>query len=125
MLLIQYGLGNYLNLYVTVPAADHGHGVGTALSAGPAALTIHAALGLLLVVSALALTVQAALSHSPAVLALSVAGLLAVVAAALAGAGFVSTGRDSASLAMALAAGIALLCDGLIMFLVPRVLRAE
>ena len=49
-LLIQYGLGMIVNLYVSVPARDHGGGmltaVGRALANGPAALTVHAALGL-------------------------------------------------------------------------------
>src|SRR5271169_6619747 len=64
-LLIQYGLGMVVNLYVSVPARDHGDGVltavGRALSGGPAALTVHAALGLLLIVGAVNLVVRAAI----------------------------------------------------------------
>ena len=28
MLVVQFTLGSYVNLYVTVPSADHGHGFG-------------------------------------------------------------------------------------------------
>src|SRR5215831_20084246 len=63
-LLIQYGLGMIVSLYVSVPASDHGSGVltavGRALANGPAALTVHAALGLLLILGAVNQIVRAA-----------------------------------------------------------------
>ena len=31
----EYGIGMYVNLYVTIPRSDHGHGLGTAISNGP------------------------------------------------------------------------------------------
>ena len=49
MLLAQYGLGMGVNLYVNVPAADHGVGlavaVGRALTSQPAVLAAHTVLG--------------------------------------------------------------------------------
>ena len=37
LLLIQYGIGIGVNLYVTVPAADQGHTISSAISNGPGA----------------------------------------------------------------------------------------
>ena len=70
-LLIQYGLGMIVNLYVSVPARDQGGGlltaVGRALANGPAALTVHAALGLLLILGAVNLfALGPALGSDPA-----------------------------------------------------------
>ena len=45
LLLIQYGIGIGINLYATVPAADLGHSIGTAISNGPGALTVHTCSG--------------------------------------------------------------------------------
>ena len=113
-LLIQYGLGMIVNLYVSVPARDHGGGAltaaGRALANGPAALTVHAALGLLLILGAVNLVIRAAVLRVRPVAWLSAAGLLAIVGAAAGGAAFVSSGADGDSLAMALLTGVALLC---------------
>jgi hypothetical protein len=113
-LLIQYGLGMTVNLYVSVPAADHGGGaltaVGRALANGPAALTVHAAFGLLLILGAASLVIRAAVLRLRVVAWLSAAGLLAIVGAAASGAAFVSSGADGGSLAMALLTSVALLC---------------
>ena len=53
-LTLEYLLGMGVNLYVTVPAADRGSGIGQAIGRaimhGPAALALHAVIGLLLVV---------------------------------------------------------------------------
>src|SRR5262249_16239417 len=78
-LLIQSGLGMIGNLYVSVPARDHGGGVlpavGRALANGPAALTAHAALGLLLILGAVSLVIRAAVLRRRLVAWLSGAGL--------------------------------------------------
>jgi hypothetical protein len=53
--ILQYALGIGVNLYVSVPAADRGAGLATAvgrsLANGPVALSVHSALGLLLVIT--------------------------------------------------------------------------
>jgi len=112
-LLIQYGLGMWVNLYVTVPARDQGGGmaaaIGRALSNGPAALAVHTGVGLLLVGSAVALVVRAAAARHRAVIVTSSISLAAIVAAAASGAAFVNAGHDGASVAMGLLTGVALL----------------
>jgi len=119
-LLVQYGLGMIVNLYVSVPARDQGAGVltatGRALASGPAALAVHAALGLLLILGAVNLVIRAALLRQRLVAWLSAAGLLAIVGAAASGAAFVSSGADGSSLAMALLTGVALLCYAVSLF---------
>jgi hypothetical protein len=117
LLLIQYGIGIGVNLYVTVPAADHGHTIGTAISDGPGALTAHIVLGLLLILVAAALVVQAIRARRPGVIATSVIGLLALVGAAVQGAAFVDKAHPSASMIMAVLTGVALLCYGISLYL--------
>jgi hypothetical protein len=123
-LLIQYGLGMIVNLYVSVPARDHGSGVltavGRALANGPAALTVHATLGLLLILGAVNLVVRALVFRLRLVAWLSTAALLAIVGAAASGAAFVGSGADGDSLAMALLTGVALLCYAVNLFTLAR-----
>ena len=58
ILLIEYGLGLWVNLYATLPAADRGAsvpaGFARAVSHGPAGLTIHALLGVILLAGSIA-----------------------------------------------------------------------
>ena len=119
-LLIQYGLGMIVNLYVSVPARDQRGGaltaIGRALANGPAALTVHAALGLLLILGAVNLVVRALVLRLRLVAWLSAAALLAIVGAAASGAAFVGSGADGDSLAMALLTGVALLCYAVNLF---------
>ena len=113
-LLVQYGLGMVVNLYVTVPRQDEGGGfltaIGRALANGPLALGVHAALGLLLIAGAVSLVIRAAAARQRAAAWLSAVGLVAILGAAAGGAGFVNSDSDGASLAMALLTGVALLC---------------
>jgi hypothetical protein len=109
MLLIQYGLGVGVNLYVTLPAAGHGgRGIGQAFSNGPV-LALHAVLGLLLILTALSMVVRSAIARHRASIVTSAVGLVAILAAAGYGASFVRNGTNAASLGMALATGVALL----------------
>jgi hypothetical protein len=118
LVVAEYVIGMYVNLYTTIPRADHGHGVGTAITNGPAMLSLHAVIGLLLGLGALGVLVQAVRSRRPAVIAWSAAGLLALAMAAVAGAGFTSTGDRTASLAMSVLTGVALLCYAANIYLV-------
>jgi hypothetical protein len=120
MLVVQLALGVYVNLYVTVPSADHGHGFGQAIANGPAGLTLHIVLGLLLILAALGFLVQAVQARRPALIAVAVLGLLAMVGAAASGSAFTGSGNDGASMAMALLAAVGLLCYGVSLFLLPR-----
>ena len=118
LVVAQYVIGMYVNLYATIPQADHGHGLGTVISNGPVMLSIHAVLGLLLGLGALSVLVRAVRSRRPAVIAWSATGLLALVLAAAAGAGFTSTGDRAGSMAMAVLTGVALLCYAANIYLV-------
>jgi hypothetical protein len=42
LVVAEYVIGMYINLYATIPAADHGREVGTAIANGPALLGIRA-----------------------------------------------------------------------------------
>jgi hypothetical protein len=118
LVVAEYVIGMYVNLYSTIPGADHGHDVGTAITNGPVMLSIHAVLGLLLGLGALGVLVQSIRSRRPAIIAWSAVGLVALVMAAVAGAGSTSTGDRSASMAMSVLTGVALLCYAANIYLV-------
>lgn len=119
-LLIEYGLGIGVNLFVNVPDADHNSGMGAAfgkaMSNGPAALAVHAGVGLLLIVNAVVVLVQALTSRLRLAAVTSAAGLLCVLGAAFSGATFVDKGQNSASMTMAVLTGVALFCYALNLF---------
>jgi hypothetical protein len=114
-LLIQYGLGMWVNLYVTVPARDHGGGapaaIGRSLANGPGALAAHSGIGLLITLGSIVLVVRAVQARSRVTIVTSSINLVAVAGAAASGAAFVDSGRAGASLTMALLTGVALLCQ--------------
>ena len=125
---VQYALGIWVNLYVTVPARDQGGGfltaIGRALANGPVALGIHAGLGLLLVLGSISLVVRSVLSRHRALIVLSALFLLAVLGAASSGASFVDSGRDGASASMAMLTGVALICSLLSLYVLGSARRA-
>jgi drug/metabolite transporter (DMT)-like permease len=120
MLVLQYSLGMWVNLEATVPPADASAGfwgafVG-AITNGPLALTLHALLGTLLLVSATVLVVRALRIQQPLWIALAVIGLLSIVFAWITGVRFTATGATTSSLFMALLTAFALLCYAVILF---------
>ena len=120
LLLVEYAIGMYVNLYVAVPRADHGGGLGEAISNGPAALGAHAVLGLLLGLGALSVLVQAAIVRHWALTALSAAGLFAMAFAAVTGISFTSTGDSADSMAMSVMTGVALVCYAASLYVLAR-----
>jgi hypothetical protein len=110
MLVVQYGLGIFLNLYVAVPASDAHAGIFAEIATAPLALTVHALLGLALTGSAILLVVKAARVGDRLLAVLAAAGLTAIAGAFAAGEIFVRNGMPFASLAMAVLTGVALLC---------------
>jgi hypothetical protein len=110
MLVVQYGLGIILNLYIAVPASDAHAGIMREIANGPAMLTLHALLGLALIGAALVLLVRAVRLEDRVLAVLAAAGLTAIGAAFASGEIFVHNGQSGASLAMALLTGVALLC---------------
>jgi hypothetical protein len=120
MLIVQFALGMWVNLYATIPAADSGAGVldgaVRAITNGPLGLTLHAILGIGILASAIAATVRSVAIGSRAWVVVAGLGLLAAVIAALAGTRFVGTGGAGASFLMALTAAFAMLCYALLLF---------
>lgn len=110
LVVVEYGLGMYVNLYVAIPSADHGGSLTSAISNGPVALTIHAVIGLLLGLAAIGLLVLAIMSRHWGAIALSAVGLLMLGSADLSGASFTSSGKAIDSMAMSVETGLALLC---------------
>lgn len=121
ILLVQYGLGIWVNLYGHLPASDHGSniaaGFGRAVSRGPVGLSIHAVLGAFLVVTAVAAVVRAVLVRRRALVAATAVGLIAIVVAALSGASFVGNGSNGASMSMAVTGGVAIGAYALVLLL--------
>jgi hypothetical protein len=120
LIVVEFGIGMYVNLYATIPRADHGHSVGSAIANGPATLSIHAVIGLLLGLGAIAVLGQAVITRHLAVIVLSAAGLLALAIAAAAGASFTSSGQPADSMAMSVLTGVGLLCYAANLYLLPR-----
>lgn len=110
LILAEYGTGMYINLYVTVPPADRGHDLGSFITNGPAVLSIHIAIGLLLALGAAGVLAQAAMTrHLPAIAA-SVAGLFTLALADSSGASFTSTGHPAGDMAMSVLTGASVVC---------------
>jgi len=126
-LLVQYALGMVVNLYITVPARDHGGGIltaaGRAFANGPAAVAVHAGLGLLLIIGGISLVVRSVRSRHRPLIWLSAVSLLSILGAALNGAAFVNSGGNGASLGMALLTGVALLCSVLSLYVLSSSAR--
>jgi hypothetical protein len=104
LLIVQFGLGIGLNLYVTLPA----HKSFLATVFGSAVLAVHAIVALALLGAAISALVRA-IRIRRAVVFTSV-GLAAIVAAAAAGASFAGHQSNGASLGMALATAAAMFC---------------
>jgi hypothetical protein len=113
-LLIEYGLGIGVNLFVNVPDADRGKGLGTAfgkaLSSGPVALATHAGIGLLLIINVIVVFIIAIRTRMGSMIASSTIGLLCVIGAAFSGASFVDKNRNGDSMTMAVLTGVAIAC---------------
>ncbi|MGA8296621.1 MAG: hypothetical protein WB770_06230 [Acidimicrobiales bacterium] len=113
MILIQYGLGMWVNLFGHLPTSDHGRGFfdafGRAIADGPAGLGIHAVFGVMLGLAAIQSLVRGIQSRRRVLMWMSVIGFAAVVVAGLSGIFFVSDQHNGNSFAMAISAGVGLL----------------
>jgi hypothetical protein len=120
MLLLEYGLGIWVNLYAQLPASDNGASLpaafGRAVADGPIGLSIHAVLGAVLIISAISAVVRSFGVRRPVLIGAAITGLAAVVIAALSGARFVGDGADATSMSMAIAAGVAIGAYALMLF---------
>lgn len=128
MLLIQLVLGMWVNLFATIPSADGGAGfLGAfvrAISIGPVGLSLHAIVGVLLLVSATAAAIRAVLLHRGLLIGIASVALLAIAIAFITGDRYVATSNATASWVMALCTAGALFCYALILFTVASVRRA-
>jgi len=104
LLIIQFGLGMGVNLYVTLP----GHKSFLSEVSGSAVLAAHALVALALLGAAIAALVRAIRARKAIVF--TSAGLAAILVAGIAGASFVGNGSNGASLSMALATAVAMFC---------------
>jgi len=104
LLIVQFGLGMGVNLYVTLPS--HKSFLSTVF--GSAVLAAHAVVALALLGAAIGALVRAIRARRA--VAFTSAGLAAIIAAAAAGASFAGSQSNGASLAMALATAVALFC---------------
>lgn len=104
LLIVEFGLGIGVNLYVTLPA--HKSFLATVFAS--AVLAVHAIVALALLGAAIGALVRAIRARRAAVF--TSVGLAAIVAAAAAGASFASHQSNGASLSMALATAAAMFC---------------
>ena len=104
LLIVQFGLGIGLNLYVTLPARKS----FLTTVFGSAVLAVHAIVALALLGAAIAALVRAIRARRA--VAFTSVGLAAILAAAAAGASFAGNQSNGASLAMALATAVAMFC---------------
>ena len=104
LLIVQFGLGMGVNLYVTLPA--HKSFFSTVF--GSATLAVHAVVALALLGAAISALVRAIRARRA--VAFTAVGLAAILAAAIFGASFVGSQGNGASLGMALATAVAMFC---------------
>jgi hypothetical protein len=108
VLTVQFALGIGVNLYVTLPAAGHpGH--SSWFGNGPL-LALHAAFGMILVLSAIFVLVRAIMARTVTLIVTSSAGLVAIGVAFFFGASFTEKLTNGYSLGMAIAFAAALAC---------------
>jgi hypothetical protein len=104
LLIVQFGLGIGLNLYVTLPSGKSFF--ATVFSS--ALLAVHAVVALALLGAAIGALVRAIRARRA--IAFTSVGLAAILAAAIFGASFASRPGNGASLGMALATAAAMFC---------------
>jgi hypothetical protein len=120
LVVLEFGIGMYVNLYVMIPRANHGHSVASAIANGPAVLTVHAVIGLLLGLGAVGVLGQAVMTRRPSAVTASAVGLFALAMASATGASFTGSGDPADSMAMSVLTGVGLLCYAANLYLLPR-----
>ena len=111
MLIAQYALGVFLNLFVTVPASERHASMVGEVTSGPFALTVHTLLGLTLIGTAIVLLARVVRLEDPMLIAVATTALGAIGGAFAAGEILVRDGgQDSAAFTVGLLTGLAMLC---------------
>jgi len=122
-LLVQFGLGMYVNLFAQIPLNHPGHGASDFFAGSyhsvtwaetsphaPLILAFHGGLGLLLVLGSLWLAVLAIRGRRAGFVWAAVLGALFILAAGFNGASFLNYNYDANSFVMALLFALAVLC---------------
>lgn len=130
LILVQAGIGMYVNLYVTIPANHPGanppfsnylggstHSLAWALSHGAHTLVVHAVLGLALAAGVIATAAYAIRLRRWVIGILSVVGGLLVILAGFKGLSFLDFQNNSSSIFMALLAFGSIACYAAILYL--------
>ena len=131
-LLVQFGLGMYVNLFATIPLNHPGHGANDFFAGSyhsvawaetsphaPLILAFHAGLGLLLVLGSLWLAVLAIRGRRAGFVWAAVLGALFILGAGFNGASFLNYNKDANSYVMALLFAAAVLCY-IVLLALPR-----
>jgi heme A synthase len=129
-LLVQFGLGMYVNLFVPIPLNHPGHSPGNYLTGtfssvtwtetsqhAPLVLATHAGAGLVLGVGSLWLAIRGARGRRRAVTRAAVLGALCILGAGFNGGSFLDYNANLSSYLMALLFAAAVLCYGVILTL--------
>ena len=122
-LLVQFGLGMYVNLFASIPLSHPGHGAADFFAGSyhsvawaetsaqaPVILAVHAGLGLLLVAGSVWLAALAIGGHRRGFVWAAVLGALFILGAGFNGASFLNYNKDANSYVMALLFALAVLC---------------
>jgi riboflavin transporter FmnP len=131
-LLVQFGIGMYVNLFATIPLHHPGHGAKNFFAGSyhsvvwaetsahaPVILGFHAGLGLLLVLGSLWLVVVAIRGRRAGYVWTAVLGALFILGAGFNGASFLNYNKDANSFVMALLFAAAVLCY-VVLLALPR-----
>jgi hypothetical protein len=114
VLIVQFGLGIGVNLYVTLPAAGRpGH---ASWFGNGALLALHAALGMFLVLAAIFVLVRAVMARNRTLILTSAAGLAAIFLAFFFGSSFTTKLTNGYSLGMAISFAAALTCYAIALY---------
>lgn len=123
-LLIEFGLGIGVNLFVTLPSTGSGKSISSAfresLTGGPVILTLHAVLGTLLLLTGISALVRAIILRRRWTIGVATIAFLSIVVAWISGSTFVAGGSAASSLSMALATAVTILCYALLLFGLPK-----
>jgi hypothetical protein len=133
-LLVQFLLGMALNLFVDLPRDHPGanppeyfsgvaQSVTWAILHGPALLILHASLGLLLLIGAILLFIQAVRSGPRSFAVATGIGAFAILAAGLNGGSFLNYNEDFSSMIMATLFAVALAAYAAAIFAAPAEAR--
>ena len=131
-LLVQFGLGMYVNLFAQIPLNHPGHGASDFFAGSyhsvawaetspraPLILAFHAGLGLFLVLGSLWLAVLAIRGRRAGFVWAAVLGALFILGAGFNGASFLNYNEDANSFVMALLFALAVLCY-IVLLALPR-----